>query len=64
MLKEHEAELSGRVRFMFQSAEGTFEGAKDMLANGILEGVDQPWPTMLALAGYRWVCLRTTAAER
>jgi len=40
MLKENEAELSGRVRFMFQTAEETFEGAKDMLAGGILDGVD------------------------
>ena len=40
MLKENEAALSGRVRFMFQPAEETFEGAKDMAANGILEGVD------------------------
>ncbi|MCM1025405.1 MAG: M20 family metallopeptidase [Roseburia sp.] len=40
MLKEKEELLSGRVRFMFQPAEETFEGAKDMMANGILEGVD------------------------
>ena len=40
MLKEKEDMLSGRVRFMFQPAEETFEGAKDMLANGVLEGVD------------------------
>ena len=40
ILKENEAMLSGRVRFMFQAAEETFEGAKDMMANGILEGVD------------------------
>ena len=40
MLKENEAMLSGRVRFMFQPAEETFEGAKDMLAHGVLEGVD------------------------
>ena len=40
MLKENESMLSGRVRFMFQPAEETFEGAKDMLAHGILEGVD------------------------
>ena len=40
ILKENESMLSGRVRFMFQPAEETFEGAKDMLANGILEGVD------------------------
>ncbi len=41
LLKENEAMLSGRVRFMFQTAEETFEGAKDMLANGILDGVDE-----------------------
>ena len=40
MLKEKESMLSGRVRFMFQPAEETLEGAKDMLANGVLEGVD------------------------
>lgn len=40
ILKENEAALNGRVRFMFQPAEETFEGAKDMIANGILEGVD------------------------
>ncbi len=40
LLKEHEEELEGTVRFMFQPAEETFEGAKDMMANGILEGVD------------------------
>ena len=40
MLKENEAALPGRVRFMFQSAEETFEGARDMLEHGILEGVD------------------------
>lgn len=40
MLKENESMLTGKVKFMFQTAEETFEGAKDMLANGILEGVD------------------------
>ena len=40
LLKENESMLSGQVRLMFQPAEETFEGAKDMLANGILEGVD------------------------
>ncbi len=40
ILKENEAELKGGVRFMFQPAEETFEGAKDMIANGILEGID------------------------
>lgn len=37
MLKENEANLEGTVKFMFQPAEETFEGAKDMIANGILE---------------------------
>ena len=37
MLKENEAELEGTVKFMFQPAEETFEGAADMIANGILE---------------------------
>lgn len=37
MLKENEAELEGTVKFMFQPAEETFEGSKDMIANGILE---------------------------
>lgn len=37
MLKENEDSLQGTVKLMFQPAEETFEGAKDMLANGILE---------------------------
>ena len=36
MLKENEASLQGTVKLMFQPAEETFEGAKDMIANGIL----------------------------
>ena len=40
MLKEREEELKGTVRFMFQPAEETFEGAKNMIEHGILEGVD------------------------
>ena len=40
MLKEHESELEGRVKFMFQPAEETFEGAKNMIEHGIMEGVD------------------------
>lgn len=36
LLKEHEAELPGQVKLMFQPAEEIFEGAKDMIANGIL----------------------------
>ena len=37
MLKENEENLEGTVKFMFQPAEETFEGAKNMLENGILE---------------------------
>ena len=37
MLKENETALEGTVKFMFQPAEETFEGAGDMMANGILE---------------------------
>lgn len=37
MLKENESELQGTVKLMFQSAEETFQGAKNMIANGILE---------------------------
>ena len=37
MLKENEAELKGTVKFMFQPAEETFEGSKNMIKHGILE---------------------------
>lgn len=37
MLKENESELKGTIKFMFQPAEETFEGSKDMIAHGILE---------------------------
>ena len=37
LLKQHESELSGMVKFMFQPAEEIFEGSKDMIESGILE---------------------------
>ena len=37
LLKESEGQLKGRVKFMFQPAEETFEGAANMLQHGILE---------------------------
>ncbi|MBO5373534.1 MAG: amidohydrolase [Lachnospiraceae bacterium] len=37
MLKENEAALNGTIKFMFQPAEETFEGSKDMIAAGLLE---------------------------
>ena len=36
LLKRHESELSGTVKLMFQPAEETFEGARNMLENGVL----------------------------
>ena len=41
LLKNHEAELSGTVKLMFQPAEETFEGSQDMIKNGVL---DTPHP--------------------
>lgn len=37
MLKENEPELEGTLKFMFQPAEETFQGSKNMIENGILE---------------------------
>ena len=37
ILKENEDKLCGKVKLMFQPAEETFEGSKNMIENGILE---------------------------
>ncbi len=37
LLKEHEDELEGQVKFMFQPGEEVFKGAKQMVEAGILE---------------------------
>lgn len=37
LLKKHEAEIPGRVKLMFQSAEEIFEGSNDMIQAGVLE---------------------------
>ncbi|MGN0526781.1 MAG: M20 family metallopeptidase [Acutalibacteraceae bacterium] len=37
ILKEHEDELQGSVKLMFQPAEEIFSGSKNMIENGILE---------------------------
>lgn len=37
LLKRHEDQLMGAVKLMFQPAEETLEGCKDMIENGILE---------------------------
>ena len=36
LLKQHEAELNGKVVLLFQPAEETLEGAKDMIEAGVL----------------------------
>ena len=40
LLKQTEAELKGKVRLMFQADEEGLTGAKDMIEQGVLEGVD------------------------
>lgn len=37
LLKERENQLKGTVKLMFQPAEETFQGAEDMIENGIME---------------------------
>ncbi|MBO5428768.1 MAG: amidohydrolase, partial [Peptococcaceae bacterium] len=37
ILKAYEDEIEGTVKFMFQPAEEIFEGAYDMIQNGVLE---------------------------
>ena len=46
LLKEDEASLEGTIKFMFQPAEETFEGSRNMIEHGIL---DDPKPD-IALA--------------
>lgn len=40
ILKNHEEELNGMVKLMFQPAEETMEGAQMMVENGVCDGVD------------------------
>lgn len=40
LLKDHEEELNGKVRLMFQPAEETMEGGKMMVESGVCDGVD------------------------
>lgn len=37
ILKNHEDEIDGTVKLMFQPSEETFEGSKDMIEGGVLE---------------------------
>lgn len=40
LLKEHEDEINGTVKLMFQPAEEIFEGSDDMIKNGLLKNPD------------------------
>ncbi|MDY4486971.1 MAG: M20 family metallopeptidase [Candidatus Limivicinus sp.] len=37
LLKEHEDEIEGTIKLMFQPAEEVFEGSRDMIESGLLE---------------------------
>lgn len=37
ILKQHESEINGRIKLMFQPAEEIFEGSKDMIEDGVLD---------------------------
>jgi amidohydrolase len=41
MLSDRKADLAGRVRFMFQPGEEGFHGARYMLEDGLLDGIDR-----------------------
>ena len=41
LLSENKSELTGKVRFMFQPGEEGYHGAKYMIDEGVLEGVDR-----------------------
>lgn len=40
ILKQHEEEIRGTIKMMFQPAEEIFEGSKDMIADGLLKNPD------------------------
>jgi hippurate hydrolase len=40
LLKDHEDELEGMVKLMFQPAEETMDGGKMMVEGGVCDGVD------------------------
>ncbi len=47
ILKEHEDELSGTVKLVFQPAEEIFQGSEDMIASGVLKDPDVDAAVML-----------------
>ncbi len=53
ILKKHEKDIKGTVKFMFQPAEETLSGAKNMIENGVLENPSVDCAMMLhVLAGF------------
>lgn len=40
LLKQHESELKGRIKLDFQPAEEIFQGARDMIDDGLVKDVD------------------------
>lgn len=40
LLKNHEDEINGTIKLMFQPAEEVFEGSKDMISSGLLKNPD------------------------
>lgn len=69
LLKECECELQGTVRLMFQPAEETLSGARDMISHGLLEPMPQAAlafhtaagkiPTGMALCGTEGAMMRS-----
>ena len=43
LLAENQDQLTGRVRFMFQPGEEGYHGARHMIEEGVLEGVDRAY---------------------
>ena len=50
LLKEREDSINGTVKLMFQGAEEIFEGAKDMIGNGVLKKPDVDAALMVHVA--------------
>ncbi|MDO4198835.1 MAG: M20 family metallopeptidase [Erysipelotrichaceae bacterium] len=51
LLKNHEEELKGTVKLMFQPAEEIFQGSSDMINNGVLENPHVDAAIMLHVVG-------------
>ena len=53
ILKKHESEIKGTVKLMFQPAEETLSGARNMIENGVLKNPDVNGAMMIhVLAGF------------